>query len=133
MPTYGFSTWWWENSASDKEDTHGRNPALGNRKVDDAGISGAMTYRIPIENIEVIAVKNGYSRIAFQENIGMLSYSDGETRINIYLTKMTVATCLKHPKKGATQLFRRNVNEKILNEIFEYPRKHTGKGYYKKK
>lgn len=89
-----------------------------------------MNYRIPLEKIDEIAKKNGYIRFHYQEDIGMASYSDGATRINIYLTKMTVATCLKHPKKGATQLFRKNVDMKMLNEIFEYPRKHTGKGYY---
>lgn len=90
------------------------------------------SYRIPIDVIEALAKDNGYNRIDFQENIAMLSYSDGSTRINIYLTKMTVATCLQHPKKGATQLFRKNVNYEMLKEIFVYPRKHTGKGYYKK-
>jgi len=28
-------------------------------------------------------------------------------RINIYITKMTVSTCINHPKKGRTQLFRK--------------------------
>lgn len=91
-----------------------------------------MNYRVSKEKIDQIAQKHGYVCFDYQENIGMASYSDGNTRINVYLTKMTVATCLKHPKKGATQLFRRNVNEKMLDEIFAYPRKHTGKGYYKK-
>jgi len=91
-----------------------------------------MIYRIPIENIDTIATKHGYVRFELQENIGMASYSDGITRINIYLTKMTVATCLNHPKKGPTQLFRKNVTESMLKEIFAYPRKHTGKGYYTK-
>lgn len=89
-------------------------------------------YKLPLEVIEALAKDNGYHRIDFQENIAMLSYSDGSTRINIYLTKMTVATCLQHPKKGATQLFRKHVNYETLKEIFVYPRKHTGKGYYKK-
>lgn len=92
-----------------------------------------MTHRIPKEKIDEIAKKHGYVCFDYQENIGMASYSDGATRINVYLTKMTIATCLNHPTKGATQLFRRNVTLKELDEIFEYPRKHTGKGYYKKK
>lgn len=87
---------------------------------------------IPKQEIDIIATKHGYVCFDYQENIGMASYSDGQTRINVYLTKMTVATCLKHPTKGATQLFRRNVTLSMLNEIFSYPRKHTGKGYYKK-
>jgi len=91
-----------------------------------------MTFRIPKDTTDTIAKKHGYVCFDFQENIGMASYSDGATRINIYLTKMTVATCLHHPKKGSTQLFRKNVDQKMLEEIFAYPRKHTGVGYYKK-
>ncbi len=92
-----------------------------------------MTYLIPIEKIDEIANENDFNRIDFQENIGLISYSDGSTRINVYLTKMTVSTCLNHPKKGKTQLFRKKVNTEMLRQIFEYPRKHTGKGYYTKK
>ena len=90
-------------------------------------------HKIPLEVINALAKSENYNQIDYQENIGMVSYSDGQTRINIYLTKMTVATCLKHPKKGATQLFRKNVNYEMLVDIFQYPRKHTGKGYYKSK
>lgn len=92
-----------------------------------------MKYRIPKESIDPIAKQYGFKCIDYQENIGMVSYSDGSTRINVYLSKMTVATCLKHPKKGATQLFRKNVSFEQLKAIFDYPRLHTGKGYYKKK
>lgn len=91
-----------------------------------------MNYKVSKEAIDAVAEKHGYVCFDFQENIGMASYSDGQTRINIYLTKMTVATCLNHPKKGATQLFRKNVSLPMLDDIFSYPRKHTGKGYYKK-
>lgn len=91
-----------------------------------------MNYKIPKEEIDAIASKHGYVCFDYQENIGMASYSNGATRINIYLTKMTVATCLNHPTKGPTQLFRKNVSKVMLDEIFGYPRKHTGKGYYKK-
>lgn len=91
-----------------------------------------MKFKITKEEIDAIGKKHGYVCFDFQENIGMASYSDGVTRINVYMTKMTVATCLNHPKKGPTQLFRRNVDIKMLDEIFAYPRKHTGKGYYKR-
>lgn len=92
-----------------------------------------MNYKTPKEKIDEIAKQHGYVCFDYQQNIGMVSYSDGATRINVYLTKMTVATCLNHPKKGPTQLFRRNVTTKELDQIFAYPRKHTGKGYYKNK
>lgn len=91
-----------------------------------------MKYRIPVEVIKEISEKYNYTLLDYQENIGLISFGLDGVRINVYLTKMTVATCLNHPKKGKTQLFRKNVTEEILNQIFEYPRKHTGKGYYKK-
>lgn len=92
-----------------------------------------MIYRFAKDTIDEVAGRYGYNCIDFQENIGMVSYSDGASRINVYLTKMTVATCINHPKKGATQLFRRDVTLSQLNEIFDYPRIHTGRGYYKRK
>lgn len=92
-----------------------------------------MKLLIPIETIDKIASDNDFNRIDYQENIGLISYSNGSTRINVYLSKMTVSTCLNHPKKGKTQLFRKNVTKEMLSNIFEYPRKHTGKGYYTKK
>ena len=76
------------------------------------------------ENIQII--------LDYQENIGLISFGFEDVRINIYLTKMTVATCLNHPKKGKTQLFIKKISKDMLEKIFEYPRKHTGKGYYKK-
>ena len=68
-----------------------------------------------------------------QESIGMISFvkiiSGDPARINIYTTKMTVATCINHPRKGKTQLFRKNVSSKLMKKIFENPRIHTHKGY----
>lgn len=91
-----------------------------------------MNYKIAKDTIYTIAKKNGYVCLDFQENIGLASYSNGNVRINVYMTTLTVSTCLKHPTKGATQLFRKNVSFNLLNDIFAHPRKHTGKGYYKK-
>ncbi|MEZ5017372.1 MAG: hypothetical protein R2800_09995 [Flavipsychrobacter sp.] len=91
-----------------------------------------MNYKTPKELVDELAAKYKYDCIDFQESIGMASYSDGATRVNIYLTTMTVSTSLKHPKKGKTQLFRKNVSTKQLEQIFNNPRQHTGKGYYKK-
>lgn len=81
---------------------------------------------------DAIASASGYSLITNQENIGMVSYRKDDVRINVYLTTRTVATCLNHPKKGKTQLFRRNVSEAQLKQLFNNPRSHTGKGYYAK-
>ena len=55
-----------------------------------------------------------------------------QARINIYLTKMTVGTCINHPRKGKTQLFRKRVDAKLMERIFINPRVHTAKGYRKR-
>ena len=65
-----------------------------------------------------------------QPDICMLSFKRGSSRINIYYTTMTIATCVRHPVKGKTQLFRRRVSLKELERILVNPRSHTGKGYY---
>jgi hypothetical protein len=89
-------------------------------------------YRLPIDVVDAAAKDEGLFRIDFQENLGMVSYSDGAVRFNVYLTTMTVTTSLDHPKKGKGQLFRRNVSLDVLRSIFKNPRTHTGKGYYQK-
>lgn len=77
-----------------------------------------------------LAGKHNWIALTYQKNIGMLSFVKGEQRVNIYYTKMTVATCVEHPKQGKTQLFRRNVSLEELEKIFINPRVHTRKGYY---
>ena len=85
------------------------------------------------QEITDIALKHGWALLTFQENIGMLSYVKADMRINVYTTKMTIATCINHPKKGKTQLYRRNIWRKDeLEKIFAKPRLHTGKGYFTK-
>ncbi len=72
----------------------------------------------------------GYALEQEQDNIKLLIFVNSLTQINVYYTKMTVATCLRHPKRGATQLFRRCVSMQEMERIFKKPRLHTGKGYY---
>ena len=50
----------------------------------------------------------------------------------MYYTTGTVATCILHPSKGKTQLFRRNMTADDLDLILQNPRTHTGVGYYTK-
>jgi hypothetical protein len=82
--------------------------------------------------IRKIAKKHAYAETDHQENIYMVSFRKNDIRINVYYSKMTIATCLNHPRKGKTQLFRRGVWDlKLLENIFAYPRVHTKIGYYK--
>ncbi len=76
-----------------------------------------------------LAKDNGWEFIADQPENYMVSFYKNGTRINVWYTKMTVATCLNHPTKGKTQLFRKHVNQALMNEIFKKPRVHTKLGY----
>lgn len=60
----------------------------------------------------------------------VVSFVRENERINVYYTTGTVGTCVNHPSRGKTQLFRRNVTLQQLGDIFMNPRAHTGKGYY---
>lgn len=86
-----------------------------------------------LDKVQKMAKAHDYVRIDYQPKLKMVSYFGFMKvccRINIYLSTGTVATCLDHPVKGKTQLFRKRVTIRQLNEIFRNPRVHTGKGYY---
>ena len=100
-------------------------------------IKGLSTsYEERLQQITDIAQKYTWWVLDYQENIGLISFSnainDGVCRINIYVSKMTVSTSLDHPKQGKTQLFRRSVDKTLLTSIFKNPRVHTNRGYQKK-
>jgi hypothetical protein len=89
---------------------------------------------LPLEGIRSIATELSYEEISVNESSRVISFRGGPSscaRINVYYTTGTVGTCLNHPKRGKTQLFRRNITTLgALREIFENPRVHTGDGYY---
>lgn len=85
-----------------------------------------------INKIRKVAKEMGWDEICVQESTKMISFKKKDQRVNVYYSTMTVATCLKHPKKGKTQLFRRYVDMDTLKKIFENPRIHTDTGYYNK-
>ena len=86
-----------------------------------------------VREITRLADIHNWSELDRQTNIGLISFTkeiDGkDARINVYTTKMTVSTCLAHPIKGKTQLFRKNVSRKMMEKIFQNPRVHTDRGY----
>jgi hypothetical protein len=89
---------------------------------------------IKLQELISIATSKGYVTLDHQPSICMISFTrPGVKRINVYYSTMTVATCIEHPVKGKTQLFRRNVIcKKELDKIFTNPRTHTNKGYYER-
>ena len=92
-----------------------------------------------INNIYIIlaralAESAGLIEVALNEESKVISFrNEDETyRINVYYTTRTVGTCVDHPSQGKTQLFRRNVSYEELTNLFNNPRIHTGRGYYKR-
>lgn len=87
----------------------------------------------------MIRVKSGIVEIESKDPFMrsfLIPNESGNCRVNVWSNNrnrlFTVGTCLQHPKKGKTQLFRKNLTEKEVKELLKDPRKHTGKGYYKK-
>jgi hypothetical protein len=90
-----------------------------------------------LSDIKSAAVKHGWKEIAFQPANKMISFTkkfpvEGVVRLNFYYTTGTVGTCMNHPTKGKTQLFRKNLGRSQMLKLFENPRMHTARGYYQK-
>ncbi len=91
---------------------------------------------VVLTQIRKLAAKKNWLEIDHQDNIKMVSFSDGPCRINVYYSRMTVATVLDHPKLGRQTLYRRNVRFDQLEKIFADPRVHSseygGRGYHRR-
>ena len=100
----------------------------------------AQSAGVPIESIckkwplnetklDAEARAKGWTKLTCKQP-AMASYRKDDARLNFYLSTETVGSCLDHPTKGKTQLFRKYMKDPIC--LFENPREHTGKGYYSK-
>lgn len=84
------------------------------------------------EIISTIATKYGWQETNDTNNGVMMTFIRDDKKIEVWPSKMTVATMLNHPKQGKTKLYRRNVwDVKVLEAIFNNPRVHTTGGYQK--
>ncbi len=83
--------------------------------------------------VMLYAQKHEWKVIAFYAATYHIILNRKDQQMNIYLTKMSVQTVMVHPRKGKTQLNRKNMDIISLEAIFKNVRKHTGKGYYVKK
>jgi hypothetical protein len=92
-----------------------------------------MVPGFPVETVREIATRHNYVELSLNEESLVISFrkKSGSTRINVYYTTQTVSTCLSHPVRGKTQLCSRNVTLEQLDLIFQDPRHHSGKGYYR--
>jgi len=93
-------------------------------------------YQFDEDEIDEIADSRWYKKCRVNsKNAGrMATYlsEDERVKVHVYLRTRTVATQLDHPRRGKTQLFRRDVSIEDLRRIFGDPREHTSKGYYKR-
>jgi len=89
-----------------------------------------MSSPYDLDEVRAIAEQYSYTEIDWNRTSRVISFRKESVRINVYYTTRTVGTCLNHPARGKTQLFRREVPMDQLEQIFENPRSHTGKGYY---
>jgi len=88
---------------------------------------------LSVRSIRSIATRHNYTEIGCNETSRVISFQggrNGSTRINVYYTTGTVGTCINHPHRGKSQLFRRNQSLDDIEAIFANPRVHTGEGYY---
>jgi hypothetical protein len=99
----------------------------------DYKMKGEMKLLLNMKYILQLSERHNWTKIFGNKNPLMLSFMKNDMRINVYPTTMTVATALKHPFKGKTQLYRKGVSLATLNSIFVDPRTHTNQGYYTKK
>jgi hypothetical protein len=79
----------------------------------------------------IVADYFGWEEIPTKQD-SLISFKRDGCRLNWYWSTRTLGSALVHPKKGATQLFRKRVNLHQLIKLLNYPRRHTGKGYYTK-
>lgn len=86
---------------------------------------------LALDRVKQLASELGYTLVQESTASCVVAFKRGHTRINVYWTTGTVATCINHPTQGKTQLFRRNVSVEQLAVLFRNPRQHTGKGYYR--
>jgi hypothetical protein len=82
-----------------------------------------------VETIRSMAVRQDWMEIDHQSAIAMVSFVKGDSRINVYYSRMTVATVVDHPRFGRNQMFRKNVPLAVLEEIFRNPRIHSLEHY----
>jgi hypothetical protein len=79
--------------------------------------------------LDAEASTKGWTKLTCQQP-ALASYRKDDVRLNFYLSTGTVGSCLDHPTKGKTQLFRKYMENPM--SLFDNPREHTGKGYYTK-
>lgn len=105
--------------------------------INTRNLSCASYIKQRINLIQIELKRRRWKIVAYRPNNYCLTAvrlheTENPQQINIYLTTLTIQTAMNHTK-GKKQLNRKCSTVSEIFEIIKDPRKHTGKGYYKKK
>jgi hypothetical protein len=100
--------------------------ALKEKRPDLADRVDHLIFEAELNGWRVVQVDLKTYMLGFKKDLGKYD------RINVYVTKSTFVTQLRHPIKGKGQLFRRNIWPENYGKLFKNPRAHTGRGYYRR-
>lgn len=75
-------------------------------------------------------IKHGWYIEKYEDLTYKLILTKNNVQLSVYLSTMTVQTSMSHPRKGKTQLTRRDITPKEFERLLINPREHTGKGRY---
>lgn len=70
-----------------------------------------------LENLKFLAKVYGWHEVLHSPSSFLISYRRDGVRLNIYYSRMTVGTAMKHPTLGHTQLFRKDVDMGLVDEF----------------
>ncbi|KAF0693080.1 Aste57867_15909 [Aphanomyces stellatus] len=104
--------------------------ALRSTTASTATLVRRSTEALDFRHVREMAAMNGFREIQCNRTSRVLGFvrTRGESteRIQVYYTTGTVGTAVDPPRQGKTQLFRRGVDLRTLERLFENPRTHTG-------
>jgi hypothetical protein len=86
--------------------------------------------KFDVEDVRWLARAYGWAEVQFNAKSRVLGFNRGSERVNVIYTTGTVGTCVDHPERGKTQLFREGMTPSQLRDIFVSPRVHTGQGAF---
>lgn len=77
------------------------------------------------------ALDNHWELVHYHGHTGEALFRRDEEQIKVYCTTLAIQTVVPHPKRNE-QLNRKGVSIEDIENLFDNPRQHTGKGYYKR-
>lgn len=97
---------------------------------DSSSLTAESSWPLNESELDYMSETRGWERITgLPAQPPMASYRKDGVRLNFWLSTGTVGSYLDHPRQGKTQLFRRKISMSDASDIFNNPRRHTGKGY----